>query len=302
MTDPWRWQPHFEVWLLVVAVIGLGLYAVRVIGPKAVRDGAPILTRRQRGWWITAVAVLWVASDWPVHDIAEEHLYVVHMTQHLLLAYAFPALVLLATPPWLARLIVGDGWFAGSVLRRLCHPVAAGLIFNAVIVFTHWPAAVNASVDIGALHYGMHLVLVFSAVLMWVPVCGPLPELRISMPAQMLYLFLMSVVPTVPAAWLTFADGAVYEAYDTPARLWGISVTSDQQLAGILMKLGAGFYLWTLIVILFFRWYAETEREDQATRRVVTDAELLTWDKVKAELETVPPAPPEPTPRQKLSE
>ena len=31
----------------------------------------------------------------------------------------------------------------------------------------------------------------------------------------MIYLFLQSVVPTVPAAWLTFAEGAVYKAYDT---------------------------------------------------------------------------------------
>ena len=30
----------------------------------------------------------------------------------------------------------------------------------------------------------------------------------------MIYLFAQSFVPTVPAAWLTFADGAVYKSYD----------------------------------------------------------------------------------------
>ncbi len=60
---------------------------------------------------------------------------------------------------------------------------------------------------------------------MWMPVCGPVPELRLSLPGQMIYLFLMSIVPTVPAAWLTFAEGVVYSAYDIPERLWGISAT-----------------------------------------------------------------------------
>ena len=73
-------------------------------------------------------------------------------------------------------------------------------------------------------------MLVTAALLFWIPVCGPFPELRISPPAQMIYLFVTSIVPTVPGAWLTFADGAVYSAYDIPNRLWGISVTSDQQV------------------------------------------------------------------------
>ena len=93
--------------------------------------------------------------------------------------------------------------------------------------------------------------------------CGPFPELRISPPAQMIYLFVTSIVPTVPGAWLTFADGAVYSVYDIPARLWGISVTSDQQVAGVLMKLVGGSYLWVLITVIFFRW-AGREYTDQA--------------------------------------
>ena len=47
----------------------------------------------------------------------------------------------------------------------------------------------------------------------------------------MIYLFAMSVIPTVPAGWLTFADGVVYKAYDHGPRLWGISVT-DRPAAG----------------------------------------------------------------------
>jgi putative membrane protein len=274
-------QPHPEVWLLVVALFGLAAYAVRVIGPKVVRDGAPVVSRRQVGWFVGGVLVLWAASDWPVHDIAEERLYSVHMVQHLLLSYVAAPLFLLATPVWLARLVVGRS----RITRFLARPVAAGVLYNAVVVFTHWQNVVNGSVENSAAHYGLHVLLFASSLLMWLPVCGPVPELRLSLPAQMVYLFLMSIVPTVPAAWLTFAEGVVYSAYDIPERLWGISATTDQQLAGLLMKLVAGFYLWCLIVVLFFRWAARNEAANKAGR-TLTEREILTWDDVKDELVT----------------
>jgi putative membrane protein len=287
-------QPHPEVWLLIAGLASLGLAAVRIVGPKAVPPGEPVVSRRQVAWFVAALAVTWAASDWPVHDVAEERLYLVHMLQHLTLTFVVPPLFLLATPTWLARLVVGEGWFAGSVLRRLCRPVVAGVLFNAVVVFSHWPAVVNNSVGVAPLHYGIHVLLVGTALLMWMPVCGPLPELRLSLPGQMVYLFLMSVVPTIPAAWLTFADGVVYKVYDVPTRLWGIDVTTDQQVAGLIMKLGGGFYLWGIIIALFAKWAARNEAAERAGRVYVTERDLLTWEQVEAELSTVGPAPKEP--------
>ena len=293
---PWAFSPHPEVWVLIAAVVGLGLYAARVIGPKVVRDGSPVVTRRQRRWFMLGVLVLWLASDWPLHDIGERYLYSAHMVQHLLMTFVVPPLFLMATPTWLARLIVGDGWFAGSIVRRLCKPVVAGLIFNAAFVFTHWPPTVNTAVDVAAVHYGLHLLLVSTALLMWMPICGPLPELRLSLPGQMLYLFCQSIVPTIPSAWLIFAEHPVYRVYDRVDRLWGIDAVNDQQIAGVIMKLVGGFFLWGIIFGIFFRWSkVHMEAERQGVR--VSEREVLTWDAVQAELahlEHTAPAPHEP--------
>jgi putative membrane protein len=271
------------VWLLIAGIVGLGVFATRVIGPKVVRDGSPIVTRRQRGWFVAAVAVLWFTADWPMHDIAEEHLYSVHMLQHLLMTMAAAPLFLLATPSWLARLVVGDGWFAGSIVRRLCKPVVAGVIFNAAFVFTHWPSAVNTSVDVAAVHYALHLLIFSTALLMWMPVCGPLPELRISLPAQMIYLFCQSIVPTVPSAWLIFAEKPIYDAYIHPYTVWGLTAVDDQQTAGVLMKLGAGVLLWVLIAVIFAKW-ARRHMEAERVGVRVSERDVLTWDDVEAEL------------------
>ena len=81
--NAWQFHPHPEVWVLIASIIGFAVYAVKVIGPKAVRDGSPIVTRRQMLWFVLGVLVLWAAADWPVHDIGERYLYFVHMTQHL---------------------------------------------------------------------------------------------------------------------------------------------------------------------------------------------------------------------------
>ncbi len=208
------------------------------------------------------------------------------MSQHLVLTLVVPPLMLLATPEWLARLVLGRGRVDRWV-HRLARPVPAALLFNGLVLLSHWPAVVNAASEHALFHYGMHSALVLTAFLLWIPVCGPLPELRIPMPAQMLYLFVTSIVPTVPGAWLTFAQGAVYKVYDIPDRLGGISVTSDQQVAGLIMKLGAGSYLWVLIASIFFRW---ASRHDEADRRgeSPSEREVLTWDRVQAEFDRAP--------------
>jgi putative membrane protein len=277
---------------LVGGVVVLAIYALRVVGPKAVPAGTPVISRSQLAWLGVGVALLWFASDWPVHDIAEEYLFSVHMTQHMLLTFAVPPVFLLATPEWLARLVLGQGRVKRAFFA-IARPVPAAVAFNALQLFTHWPGIVNTSVENALVHYVVHAALVSTAFLLWIPVCGPLPELRISYPAQMLYLFVTSIVPTVPAAWLTFAEGSVYSAYDIPQRLGDISVTTDQQAAGLIMKLVGGGFLWLIITIRFFQWASKFSDTDKAIDQA-GPAHDLTWADVEREFEEHPP-PPEPT-------
>ena len=96
--DIWRFQPHLEVWVLVAGLAAAYAYAIKVIGPRAVRPGQPVVRRRQVGCFVAGLTMLWVASDWPMHDISEEYLYSAHMLQHMMLSYFMPPLMLLATP------------------------------------------------------------------------------------------------------------------------------------------------------------------------------------------------------------
>ena len=305
IADPFQFHAHPEVWVLVLFLIGAYVYAVKFVGPHAVPAGQPVVTRRNIVCFVGAMLLLEVASDYPMHDIGEQYLYSVHMLQHMMLSYFMPPLVLLATPEWLLRVLVGNGR-GYAVLKWFAKPVVAGILFNLAVMVTHIPGVVNASVESSSpvLHYSLHVMVVTTALLMWMPVCGPFKELQMGTPGKMIYLFLQSVVPTIPAGWLAFADGAVYKAYLKPVRLWGISVTTDQQMAGALMKVGGSMFLWTIIIILWFTRFSRPVRDEYDYKRGHTmpeseivghDDDPLTYDEVEREFRRVP-APDEPAP------
>ena len=52
------------------------------------------------------------------------------------------------------------------------------------------------------------------------------------------------------------------------------------QMAGLIMKLVGGFYLYTIIAVIFFRWYHAEEK---------TSGEVLFWDDVERELKQLGP-------------
>lgn len=247
------WQPHPEVWLLIAGLIGLGLYAARVIQPTVVAKGGAPITAAQKRWFVGGVALLWIASDWPMHNIGEERLYSVHMIQHLLFTVVIAPMLLLATPEWLGRLILGqgrvNGWF-----RRVARPIPAALLYNAVILLTHAAPVVNSSIKYGPLHYSVHAFVIGTALLVWTPICGPFPELRSTPPVQMVSIFGLSIIPTIPSAFLTAADNVIYQGYNHAPRLWDITALQDQEAAGAIMKIAGGFYLWGIIIVMFFRW------------------------------------------------
>jgi putative membrane protein len=102
---------------------------------------------------------------------------------------------------------------------------------------------------------------------------SPLPEVpRLAPLVRMLYLFLQSIIPTVPASFLTFGARPLYSFYDHVPRLFGMSALTDMQIAGVIMKIGVGMTLWIIIAIVFFRWYS-VEEDPGPSRRVSRDLE-----------------------------
>ena len=245
------WQPHPEIWLFVALLSGLYLRALRH-RPET----EPEVPRYQRLLFAGGVVATWFSLDYPIHELADSYLYSAHSVQHLTLSLVAPPLLMLGTPPWMLRRLLGRGARL-MLVRTLARPLPALVIFNVMIAVIHWPLVVDTMSKSQPFHVMIHGALVGSALLMWTPVLSPLLELpQLSYPGRMFYLFLQSIVPTVPASFLTFASTPFYKVYAEAPRLFGISALEDLQISGLLMKIGGGLILWTVIAIFFFRWYA----------------------------------------------
>lgn len=262
--NPWEWHPHPDVWMLLILLGGSYVYAIRRLARSHAPVGAPAATQWQKTAFFCGLGALWMGADWPIHDLAERYLFSVHMTQHTLFSLIAPPLLLLGVPRWLAELVVQRA-VIGAVVRRMARPLPALVLFNVVIVVAHWAPLLNLALRSEPVHFAVHFVLFTSATLMWMPVVSPLAEPgRLEPPAQMLYLFIQSIVPTVPASFFTFSQGVIYDAYASAPQVWGLSHTEDQQIAGVVMKIGGGMILWGVIALVFFRWQAAEEAEETA--------------------------------------
>ena len=266
------WEPHPDVWLLIgLLACGYAIALVR-LGPRLAPRGTPVATRFQKVCFGAGVLALLVASDYPIHDLAERYLFSVHMVQHTVYSVIATPLLLMGTPAWLARWLLSPRWLLRSV-RYLSRLIPATIVFNVVVIIVHTPLVVDAALRHGLLHFGIHVLIVLSSLIVWMPLLSPLPEVpRLQPLARMAFLFLQTVVPTVPASFLTFGAHPLYSFYDHVPRLWGISALSDMQVAGVVMKIGVGLTIWLIIAILFFRWYSAEEAQTPS-KRVSRDLE-----------------------------
>jgi putative membrane protein len=256
--DVLAFHTHWDV-LGLVAFLALGYwYGIKRLAPTHAPRGEEAVTRRQQVYYYSGVAALLVVRGWPVHDIGEGSLFSFHMIEHMAMAVVIPPLLLLGTPWWLLRMVVRP---VLPALRILTKPVVALVLFNAVLAGLHAVSVVELMVTNEAFHFFAHAALLVAAVLMWWPVIGPIPDLpRLAPFHRMGYLFLQSLVPTIPASFMTLASTPIYPFYADFPRLWGLDATNDQIIAGFIMKFGGGAILWGAIAITFFMWFAEEER------------------------------------------
>ena len=184
------------------------------------------------------------------------------MVQHIVFSIIAAPLLLIGTPTWLARWLLSPRWLLRTV-RYLSRLIPATIIFNLVVIVTHTPVVVNAALRARArCTSAVHTLIFVSSLIVWMPLLSPLPEVpRLQPLVRMLFLFLQSVVPTVPASFLTFGDRPLYTFYDhVPAAVRRLGARRhadrrpDHEDRRRLQLCGSS------ITIIFFRWYNAEER------------------------------------------
>jgi putative membrane protein len=256
----WRFQPSVLIGLFLLLV---GYFWA--IGPaNRRRPGGPLpATDGQRASFVGGIVVLFVALGQPLDDWSDHYLLTAHMAQHLLLTLAAPPLLLHGLPAWLLepltrhRIIDRAGYW-------LTRPAVAFVIANTVFIAWHMPVLYDAALQYEPIHVLEHGLFFTTALLAWWPLLGPLPAWpRLQPLPQCLYLFLWTIPGGVVGAFITLADPGLYAPYDTAPRVFGIDLTTDQQIAGLIMWIASSSLYLILITITFFRYASQEEAKER---------------------------------------
>jgi putative membrane protein len=251
----WSFDPFLIFALVLVAGNEVGLARLARSDPEQAGK------RRLRSVaFYAGLAVVLLAVDSPVQYFAERYFFM-HMTQHLLLMFAAPSL-LVAGAPWQAlasavprrAATVIAGWRPlRAVTDFLLRPWVTVVLFNAVMLLWHIPAALdlaenNPAVQVWLLH-SSYLVV---GILFWL-LFIPSPPLRMRMPpeGQAIALVATNVIMWLLAMSMSFlTQTSWYSVYD---HIPGVTLPpfADQQIgAGILWVCGDFWAIPALIVAI----------------------------------------------------
>ena len=250
----WTWQPYPGVWLMVAALISARLLAVKYWAPLT---GEPESGRA--AIYVLGVVVLWIAADWPIGPLGAGYLLSVHTAQYVLFAFVAPPLLISGTPRWLLRRMIRPRW-TFKIAWALSRPLVAFLCFNVVLLATHMPSVVDGLTASQLGSFAVDMSWLIAGLVFWWPILGPLPELKpMPYPGRIVYLIANVFIPTVPAAFLTYARYPIYALYELAPPMSGLSAVEDQQIAGMIMKIVGGFIVFGIASVLFFKWAGSEE-------------------------------------------
>lgn len=246
----WTWRPYLGVWILIGLMAGGFIWLSRADRTHQESTG------HGRSWmfWL-GLFLLWVALDWPIGALGGGYLASAHMLQFLLVGLVAPIFLELGLPPEAFRRLARNP-VALRAVRFLSNPLTALVLFNAVLVVTHHPLVVDTWMTTQLGSFGINALWFVAGTFFWWPVLCPVPERpRFHDLARMAYLFANTVIAGFVALILVFADLPVYGIYELAPPTGWITSREDQQIAGILMKVGGALVLGTVMSVVFFRWY-----------------------------------------------
>jgi cytochrome c oxidase assembly factor CtaG len=253
----WDFHPSISIGLFIFSAAYIWL-----IGPARRRWSlGPAASRSEKTFFFIGIVLLELSLDGPIHHLADNYLFFVHMFQHLIITLITPLLLLAGIPGWVWDLILKVP-LVGRLFRWCVHPVRAFLTYNLVMIAFHIPSAYNVTMVNHDMHIVEHLAFMSAAMLVWWPILSRSEKMPpLSWGAQMIYLLAMSLPMKALGAVITVKQEVLYGFYAAAPRVWGISPTGDQRMGGLMMWLPAGMVLWFLAGRAFTLWRKEDLRQ-----------------------------------------
>jgi cytochrome c oxidase assembly factor CtaG len=270
---------NFDPVLLAALSSLLGAYLV-VIGPLRERFGLGEAVSRRKGilfisgWLVLALSVLS-----PLDTIGRRYLFTASALQLLLITSLAAPLLLAGLPEWLvARFLPTEA--LRKMTRGFWFAFAAVVIFNGAILIWQIEPLFEASLQNNGLHNLRLLTLLVAGIINWWPLLTPLDRhTRFASPFQIFYIAAESVPLDLFGLVCIFAGYIFYPTYANAPRLFGLSATADQALAGGMLAIPTNVFDFILMSVIFFGW---VERLDRAQHEREAAGELDNLDDPEA--------------------
>jgi cytochrome c oxidase assembly factor CtaG len=230
-------------WHVHPGPVVFAVVAAAVFGPAfvRVRRREPALAPWTRaGLFACGLLVMLGPLVSPLNRAGERYLLSAHMLEHVLLADAGAALLVLSVRGPIAAALLP--WPAPAPLRSaaavVMRPPVTLAVWAAVVSVWHIPAIYDRALSHPAVHDLEHLSFVLAGLLAWTQLIDPTGSGRLGIPGRLAFTVAMFFAGQVLSDALVFSFHAYYPAYaGRPGRLLGLSPLTDQRLAGIVMAL-----------------------------------------------------------------
>jgi putative membrane protein len=234
--DPHSWSLHWDVLLAIGALSVAYFWSQRRWPADTTRKAAFDL----------AVILLLAVYVTPLHTIALHYLLSVHLLQNVVTAEWAPGLIVFALAPSLARELER---FAG--VRLQTYPLVALPLWLGTYFVWHIPPIYDRALEqSGWLLNLEHLTYFFAGVLLWWPVVHG----RFSDGVKAAYLFGAFVLAAPLGLLLALLPRPIYDFYKDAPQLWGLSDSTDQQIAGVTMAVEQAIVFFAVFAYFFMRF------------------------------------------------
>jgi putative membrane protein len=243
----WGGDPGALLSIALIAVMyGAGVHRLwRTSGRDHVVSRAEVAT------FYCGILTLLIALCSPLDAIADT-LFSGHMLQHVLLIAVAAPLMVLGAPllpllwslPRATRVGVGRTWNAigmRSAGARLARPLPAWGLHTVALWGWHLPGPYSAALASAPIHALEHICFYLTALLMWWVALRPLRG-HGGYAGAVFVLAGTFAQSGVLGAILTFSGTPWYYAQSAGAGAWHLTALEDQQLAGLIMWIPAGFF------------------------------------------------------------
>ena len=229
------------------------------------RTGA-VVPRWRRAVFLAGFGFIYLSLQSPIDPLGER-LFWVHQVQHMLIRVAGPLLVMFSRPQpvlmagaprALRRWIIvpvarSRAWRSG--VGGLARPAPAFALFVASLYFWQIPRVHNAAILNDAVHWAMHVTMLFAGLLFFHVVFDPRDPPKGARFGIRQVMLVGTILTNIGIGSLTtLKETVLYTAYDVAGRPFGFGALADERAGGFLMWQPMSILSVLAILLVFNGW------------------------------------------------